>query len=77
MFEMFSRWLVSSFLSILILYSVNNTKITRSWLIFHFSIQRLPLSQATVLCLTTPIIASVVARFVLHENYKIADVGGM
>ncbi|KAK9924481.1 hypothetical protein M0R45_032847 [Rubus argutus] len=44
---------------------------------FIYCIQRLPLSQATVLCLTTPIIASVVARFVLHENYKIADVGGL
>ncbi|CAN6574225.1 unnamed protein product [Malus baccata var. baccata] len=40
-------------------------------------IQRLPLSQAIVLSFTTPIMASVVAGIILHEKYKIADVGGL
>ncbi|KAM5580554.1 hypothetical protein ABKV19_010014 [Rosa sericea] len=44
---------------------------------FIFCIQRLSLSQAIVLSLTTPIIASVVARFILHETYKVAEVGGL
>ncbi|KAM1545181.1 hypothetical protein ACFX15_044904 [Malus domestica] len=43
---------------------------------FIYCIQRLPLSQAIVLSFTTPIMASVVARIILHEKYKIADVGG-
>ena len=44
---------------------------------FHFSIQRLPLSQAIVLSFTTPIMASIAARIILNEKLKIADIGGM
>ncbi|KAL6135198.1 hypothetical protein ACLB2K_067426 [Fragaria x ananassa] len=44
---------------------------------FIYCIQRLYLSQAVVLSLTTPIIASVVARFILHETYKVAEIGGL
>ncbi|KAL6136951.1 hypothetical protein ACLB2K_062246 [Fragaria x ananassa] len=44
---------------------------------FIYCIQRLSLSQAVVLSLTTPIIASVVARFILHETYKVAEIGGL
>nr|XP_028963828.1 uncharacterized protein LOC103442634 [Malus domestica] len=46
-----------------------------SLMCFIYCIQRLPLSQAIVLSFTTPIMASVVARIILHEKYKIADVG--
>nr|GLL24196.1 probable transport protein YPL264C isoform X2 [Ipomoea trifida] len=42
-----------------------------------FSIQRLPLSQAIVLSFTTPIMASIVARFLLHEKLKITEIGGL
>ncbi|XP_050160277.1 uncharacterized protein LOC126633750 [Malus sylvestris] len=48
-----------------------------SLMCFIYCIQRLPLSQAIVLSFTTPIMASVVARIILHEKYKIADVGGL
>ncbi|XP_050382517.1 uncharacterized protein LOC126799364 isoform X2 [Argentina anserina] len=48
-----------------------------SLLSFIYCIQRLSLSQAIVLSLTTPIIASVVARFILHETYKVAEIGGL
>ncbi len=56
---------------------VVTTVMTRSWFVFHFSIQRLPLSQAIVLSFTTPIMASIAARIILHEKLKIADIGGM
>lgn len=46
-------------------------------LIFIFSIQRLPLSQAVVLSFTTPIMASIMARIILHEKLNIAEIGGM
>ncbi|KAB2613560.1 hypothetical protein D8674_035876 [Pyrus ussuriensis x Pyrus communis] len=48
-----------------------------SLMCFIYCIQRLPLSQAIVLSFTTPIMAAVVARIILHEKYKIADVGGL
>nr|XP_048328747.1 uncharacterized protein LOC107417137 isoform X2 [Ziziphus jujuba var. spinosa] len=44
---------------------------------FIYSIQRLPLSQAIVLSFTTPIMASIVARIILHEKLRIADIGGL
>ncbi|GJU36514.1 hypothetical protein Tco_1184868 [Tanacetum coccineum] len=44
--------------------------------VLPLSIQRLPLSQAMILSFTTPIMASVAARFILHENLKIAEVAG-
>lgn len=44
---------------------------------FVYSIQRLPLSQATVLSFTAPIMASIAARIILHEKLKIADIGGL
>ncbi|XP_017253740.1 uncharacterized protein LOC108223821 isoform X3 [Daucus carota subsp. sativus] len=43
---------------------------------FIYCMQRLPLSQAIVLSFTTPIMASVAARFILHEKIKIAELGG-
>lgn len=48
-----------------------------SLLTFIYCIQRLPLSQAMILSFTTPIMASVAARFILHENLKIAEVAGI
>ncbi|PON84496.1 EamA domain containing protein [Trema orientale] len=44
---------------------------------FMYCIQRLPLSQAILLSFTTPIMASVMARIILHEKLKIADIGGL
>ncbi|GMY09816.1 putative membrane protein [Fagus crenata] len=44
---------------------------------YVFCIQRLPLSQAIVLSFTTPIMASIAARIILHEKLKIADIGGL
>ncbi|KAK9060419.1 hypothetical protein SSX86_021123 [Deinandra increscens subsp. villosa] len=48
-----------------------------SLLAFIYSIQKLPISQALVLSFTTPLMASVAARFILHENLKITDVAGI
>ncbi|KAI7736356.1 hypothetical protein M8C21_028129 [Ambrosia artemisiifolia] len=48
-----------------------------SLLAFIYCIQRLPMSQAMILSFTTPLMASVAARFILHENLKIADVAGI
>ncbi|KAF2284889.1 hypothetical protein GH714_031985 [Hevea brasiliensis] len=48
-----------------------------SLLSFIYCIQRLPLSQAIVLNFTTPIVASIVARIMLREKFKIADIGGL
>nr|GMC83945.1 probable transport protein YPL264C isoform X2 [Ipomoea batatas] len=48
-----------------------------SLLSFIYCIQRLPLSQAIVLSFTTPIMASIVARFLLHEKLKITEIGGL
>ncbi|OAY35075.1 uncharacterized protein LOC110628714 isoform X1 [Manihot esculenta] len=48
-----------------------------SLLSFIYCIQRLPLSQAIVLNFTTPVMASIVARIMLHEKLKIADIGGL
>nr|XP_043624114.1 LOW QUALITY PROTEIN: uncharacterized protein LOC122595748 [Erigeron canadensis] len=48
-----------------------------SLLTFIYCIQRLPMSQAMILSFTTPIMASVAARFILHENLKIADIAGI
>ncbi|XP_019162379.1 PREDICTED: probable transport protein YPL264C isoform X2 [Ipomoea nil] len=48
-----------------------------SLLSFIYCIQRLPLSQAIVLSFTTPIMASIVARFILHEKLKITEIGGL
>ncbi|KAM7274685.1 hypothetical protein ACFE04_016551 [Oxalis oulophora] len=47
-----------------------------SLLTFVYGIQMLPLSQAIVLSLTTPIMASFAARIILHENLGISDFGG-
>jgi drug/metabolite transporter (DMT)-like permease len=44
---------------------------------FIGSIQRLPLPQAIVLSFTTPIMASIAARFILHERLRIAEIGGL
>ncbi|KAG2716915.1 hypothetical protein I3760_03G149400 [Carya illinoinensis] len=44
---------------------------------YVYCIQRLPLSQAIVLSFTTPIMASIAARIILHEKLKIADIGGL
>lgn len=35
------------------------------------------MSQAMILSFTTPLMASVAARFILHENLRLADVAGM
>ncbi|XP_052178253.1 uncharacterized protein LOC127792014 isoform X1 [Diospyros lotus] len=48
-----------------------------SLLSFIYCIQRLPLSQAIILSFTAPIMASLAARIILHENLKIAEVGGL
>ncbi|KAA3458482.1 Drug/metabolite transporter [Gossypium australe] len=48
-----------------------------SLLSFVYCIQRIPFSQALVLGFTTPIFASIVAKIVLHEKLKIADVVGL
>ncbi|KAJ7960340.1 Nodulin MtN21 /EamA-like transporter family protein [Quillaja saponaria] len=44
---------------------------------FVYCIQKLPLSQAIVLNLTTPLMASIMARIILQEKLKIADIGGL
>lgn len=44
---------------------------------FVYCIQRLPLSQGIILSFTTPIMASVAARIVLHEKIKIPEIGGL
>ncbi|KAI4384950.1 hypothetical protein MLD38_003033 [Melastoma candidum] len=44
---------------------------------FIYCIQRLSLSQATVLSFTTPVMASIMARFILHENLKIGEIAGL
>lgn len=44
---------------------------------FVYSIARLPVSQAIVLSFTTPVMASVAARIILHEKLKISDIGGL
>ncbi|XP_015578591.1 uncharacterized protein LOC8282554 isoform X1 [Ricinus communis] len=48
-----------------------------SLLSFIYCIQRLPFSQAIILNFTTPIVASILARLMLHEKLKIADIGGL
>ncbi|XP_058787274.1 uncharacterized protein LOC131661684 [Vicia villosa] len=44
---------------------------------FVYCFQRLPFSQAIVLNSTTPIMASVMARFFLREKLKIADIASL
>ncbi|KAH7576697.1 hypothetical protein JRO89_XS01G0132700 [Xanthoceras sorbifolium] len=44
---------------------------------FIYCIQRVRLSQAIVLSFTTPIMASIAAKFILHEKLKISDIGGV
>ncbi|KAL5076226.1 hypothetical protein RYX36_015210 [Vicia faba] len=44
---------------------------------FIYCFQRLPFSQAIVLNSTTPIMASVMARFFLREKLKIADIASL
>ncbi|XP_022930868.1 uncharacterized protein LOC111437225 isoform X1 [Cucurbita moschata] len=44
---------------------------------FIYSIQSLPLSQGIVLSFITPILASVMARFISHEKLKFSDFGGL
>ncbi|CAH9060411.1 unnamed protein product [Cuscuta europaea] len=48
-----------------------------SLLSFIYCIQRLPLSQAVVLSFTTPIVAAVGSRFILHEKMNLAEIGGL
>ncbi|KAJ9537620.1 hypothetical protein OSB04_030353 [Centaurea solstitialis] len=48
-----------------------------SLLTFIYCIQTLPLSQAIILSFTTPIMASVAALFILHENLKLAEIAGI
>ncbi|KAI3525284.1 hypothetical protein L1887_03965 [Cichorium endivia] len=48
-----------------------------SLLAFIYCIQRLPMSQAMILSFTTPIMASIAARFILHENLKLAELAGI
>lgn len=48
-----------------------------SLLAFVYCIQILPMSQAIVLSFTTPIIASLAARAVLHEKLELAEIGGL
>lgn len=48
-----------------------------SLLTFIYSIQRLPTSQAMILSFTTPVMASIAARFILHENLKLAELAGI
>ncbi|XWS36752.1 hypothetical protein CRYUN_Cryun20dG0112800 [Craigia yunnanensis] len=48
-----------------------------SLLSFIYCIQRIPLSQAIVLSFTTPIMATIMARIILHEKFKIAEIGGL
>ncbi|KAL0550967.1 hypothetical protein IC582_010036 [Cucumis melo] len=48
-----------------------------SMMSFIYSIRRLHISQAIVLSFTTPILASVAARFILHEKLKFSDFGGL
>ncbi|KAI3815094.1 hypothetical protein L1987_14748 [Smallanthus sonchifolius] len=48
-----------------------------SLIAFIYCIQRLPMSQAMILSFTTPLMASIAARFILHENLKITDVAGI
>ncbi|RVW26702.1 Polyamine oxidase 1 [Vitis vinifera] len=44
---------------------------------FVYCIQRLPLSEAVVLSFTTPIMASIMARIILHEKLNIAEIRGL
>lgn len=44
---------------------------------FIYCIQRLPLAQGITLSFTTPIMASVAARIILHEKIKISEIGGL
>ncbi|KAA8524741.1 hypothetical protein F0562_011164 [Nyssa sinensis] len=48
-----------------------------SLLSFIYCIQRLPMSQAIILSFTTPVMASIGARIILHEKLKIAEIGGL
>ncbi|KGN47960.1 uncharacterized membrane protein YMR253C isoform X2 [Cucumis sativus] len=48
-----------------------------SMMSFIYSIRRLHISQAIVLSFTTPILASVAARFILNEKFKFSDFGGL
>ncbi|EOX93321.1 Nodulin MtN21 /EamA-like transporter family protein isoform 2 [Theobroma cacao] len=48
-----------------------------SLLSFIYCIQRIPFSQAIVLSFTTPIVASIMARIILQETLKIAEIGGL
>ncbi|MBA0731308.1 hypothetical protein Golax_025384, partial [Gossypium laxum] len=48
-----------------------------SLLSFVYCIQRIPFSQALVLGFTTPIFASIMAKIILHEKLKIADIVGL
>ncbi|XP_022759020.1 uncharacterized protein LOC111305603 isoform X2 [Durio zibethinus] len=48
-----------------------------SLLSFIYCIQRIPFSHAIMLSFTTPIVASIMARIILHEKLKIAEIGGL
>ncbi|KAK8541671.1 hypothetical protein V6N13_137736 [Hibiscus sabdariffa] len=48
-----------------------------SLLSFIYCIQRIPFAQALVLGFTTPIIASIMSKIILHEKLKIADIVGL
>lgn len=44
---------------------------------FIYCIQRLSLAEGIILSFTTPIMASVAARFILHEKIRISEIGGL
>lgn len=44
---------------------------------FIYCIQRLSLAEGIILGFTTPIMASVAARFILHEKIRISEIGGL
>lgn len=48
-----------------------------SLLSFIYCIQRIPFSQAILLSFTIPPMASIMARIILHEKLKIAEIGGL
>ncbi|CAH1434530.1 unnamed protein product [Lactuca virosa] len=48
-----------------------------SLITFIYCIQRLPLSESMLLSFTIPLTASISARFILHENLKLAEIAAI
>ncbi|KAL3502658.1 hypothetical protein ACH5RR_037107 [Cinchona calisaya] len=44
---------------------------------FVYCLQRVPVSGAIILSFTTPIMAAIAARVILHEKLRIAEIGGL